>query len=86
MRSGSERNRRWLANLRRKVFDRAKGRCEYCQLQLTPETATLDHYVARSKGGSNGIGNMRLSCFACNNLKGNMSPAKWLARCQGVTS
>jgi 5-methylcytosine-specific restriction endonuclease McrA len=56
--------------LRRKIFERAKGRCEYC---LSPAKYALhpfeaDHIVPRSKGGSTSLENLALSC-GCHRFK-----------------
>jgi 5-methylcytosine-specific restriction endonuclease McrA len=49
-------------------------RCAYCQ---QPATATnhweIDHILPRSRGGSDRISNLALSCHACNQAKGNQT-------------
>ena len=58
--------------LRRLVFDRARGYCEYCRIHadevLLPHE--VDHIVAEQHGGKNTEENLCLSCFQCNRLKG----------------
>src|SRR5947199_7728775 len=61
--------------LRRRVRERAGGRCEYC---LFPEAPTLalhwvDHVVAEKHGGQTEEGNLALSCVLCNQRKGSDS-------------
>ncbi|MBK7779503.1 MAG: HNH endonuclease [Ardenticatenia bacterium] len=61
------------AQLRRRVHERAKDRCEYC---LIPETATLlkhevDHVIAVKHGGETTDDNLSLSCRLCNRRKGS---------------
>jgi 5-methylcytosine-specific restriction endonuclease McrA len=56
------------AALRRLVYDRAKGACEYCWM---PEIAVLvshevDHVIAEKHGGSTDKDNLALSCTVCN--------------------
>jgi hypothetical protein len=58
--------------LRRQVYERAKGCCEYC---LIPDTATftsheIDHIIAEKHGGRTKSENLALSCAACNKYKG----------------
>lgn len=62
------------------AFDRADreaalkaqgGRCKYCLIPLTLKTATRDHVVPRSKGGSNLRHNTVAACESCNKAKGN---------------
>ena len=56
------------ATLRRLVYERADGRCEYC---LTPESVALmahqvDHIIAQKHGGLSSPDNLALSCALCN--------------------
>ena len=60
------------AALRRLVFDRAAGRCEYC---LLPQAAVAyqhepDHIVPRQHDGQTEAGNLALACTRCNRYKG----------------
>ncbi len=60
------------AALRRLVYDRAGGCCEYC---LIPEALSLhrhepDHIVPRQHGGVSEPGNLALACMRCNRHKG----------------
>ena len=52
--------------------------CIYCNKecrrdveQCSPDKATVDHIVPTSKGGSRKMDNLTLSCFSCNQKKGN---------------
>jgi HNH endonuclease len=61
------------ASLRRMVFDRADGNCEYC---LIPESLALashqvDHAVSEKHGGETVSENLALSCSFCNQAKGS---------------
>ncbi|MDP6502005.1 MAG: HNH endonuclease, partial [Planctomycetota bacterium] len=61
------------AELRRKVNERAGGRCEYC---LIPESVTfvsheIDHIIAEKHGGPTESDNLALSCALCNKHKGS---------------
>ncbi|MDJ0800102.1 MAG: HNH endonuclease signature motif containing protein [Calothrix sp. MO_167.B12] len=61
------------AALRRLVYDRAKGACEYC---LIPEIAVLvsheiDHVIAEKHGGQTNENNLALACTICNKYKGS---------------
>ena len=60
------------AELRRFVFERAEGRCEYC---LLPQRVALhkhepDHIIPRQHGGQTQADNLALACFRCNRYKG----------------
>ena len=59
--------------LRRFVYDRAQGCCEYC---LIPEIASfasheVDHIIAEKHGGLTQEDNLALSCTLCNKHKGS---------------
>jgi HNH endonuclease len=59
--------------LRKLVYERAKGSCEYC---FFPEVATLashevDHIIAEKHGGLTEADNLAFSCVICNKLKGS---------------
>lgn len=45
--------------------------CWMCGIELTMDTATLDHIIPRSKGGTFALVNLRLACSPCNNKRGN---------------
>lgn len=51
--------------------------CFYCRLELTAETATLDHVVPRALGGSNKPSNLRLACRECQRTKADL-PIEYL--------
>ncbi|WP_082525042.1 HNH endonuclease [Pseudorhodoferax sp. Leaf274] len=65
------------AKARKAVFKRAKGKCEYCGMQLSLATMTLDHYYPRHLGGGNNRANLKCACTDCNNRKGPMHPFHW---------
>jgi len=58
-------------HLRQVVAERAKFRCEYCQLQqeLCPETFEVDHSMPRVLGGKAEPDNLCYACPVCNNAK-----------------
>jgi len=61
----------------RRLFDLAKGRCHYCDCEMTlrrnlDTSATIDHKLARASGGSNHRRNVVAACWSCNHAKGTM--------------
>lgn len=60
------------------LFNRSKGRCEYCGEAVTRASMTIDHYLPIACGGSSRRLNLRCSCSECNERKGSMMPADWL--------
>jgi hypothetical protein len=60
------------AALTRLVWQRAKGRCEYCRMPQAADDAPfeIDHIIARKHVGPTVASNLCLSCFYCNSFKG----------------
>jgi HNH endonuclease len=50
--------------------------CQWCQCPLTRTTATTDHLIPRSRGGSNAWHNLCLACRSCNQERKNNLPHK----------
>ena len=50
--------------------------CHWCGKQLTLQTATVDHVIPLSRGGSNGMDNVELACVKCNQDRGNRLPTE----------
>lgn len=61
------------AALTRLVWQRAKRRCEYCQMPQAADDATfeIDHIRSRKHHGPTAAGNLCLSCYYCNSFKGS---------------
>jgi HNH endonuclease len=59
--------------LRRLVFERAKGCCEYCLIPefLSVATYQVDHVIAEKHGGETILVNLALACPLCNLAKGS---------------
>ena len=60
------------AALRRSIYQRAEGRCEYCRIPdddaFMPHE--IDHIYAEKHGGETAESNLCLSCWICNRRKG----------------
>jgi 5-methylcytosine-specific restriction endonuclease McrA len=59
---------KWVA-----IFERDKGICQYCGVDLLSSfssywSATVDHIISRSSGGSDDESNLVLACPACNGI------------------
>ena len=54
------------------VERRAQGRCEYCRApqQVAGYRFHVEHIVPRSRGGTDDLSNLALSCGTCNFAKG----------------
>ena len=75
------------ARLRRRVQQRAAGRCEYCL--LSEEDAFFshepDHIIAKKHGGTTSYANLAWACFDCNRFKGSDIASKDLLTGQLVS-
>jgi HNH endonuclease len=60
------------AKLDRRVRERAKGVCEYCQLSqvVYPLSFEVDHVIAEQHHGKAQLNNLCLACPQCNRNKG----------------
>jgi 5-methylcytosine-specific restriction endonuclease McrA len=61
------------------LYEKQRGVCVYCAKPLGAEYHA-DHIVALSKGGSNWISNIQLTCGPCNNHKRATDPAEFARR------
>ena len=59
--------------LRKLVFDRADGRCEYCKVEERRGFSKhqIDHIIALKHGGETYENNLALCCMLCNLHKGS---------------
>jgi len=57
--------------LKRFVFNRATGCCEYCrsQARFAIESLVIEHIIPTSRGGETIADNLALACQGCNNYK-----------------
>jgi len=53
------------------LVDEFGSRCWWCGCDLPEKDLTLDHLKPKSRGGSNSLENLRLSCVSCNRSRGN---------------
>ena len=55
-------------SLEQRVWRRANGRCEYCQMsqRLDALTFEIEHIIPEKHDGKTTFSNLALACFACN--------------------
>jgi len=53
-------------------------KCAYCSVENVP--FEIEHILAKTKGGSNRVSNLCLSCHSCNQAKGNKSVEEFLKK------
>src|SRR6266581_3790212 len=57
------------------LLEKFGRQCAYCHISTVP--FEIDHQLPRSRGGSNRISNLVLSCHECNRAKGDKTAAEW---------
>ena len=55
------------------VYERYNGHCAICGRPVSPKRMTISHKTPLSKGGTNGMDNLLLSCWSCSQAKQNLS-------------
>jgi 5-methylcytosine-specific restriction endonuclease McrA len=68
----------WRKQVVKTLKKRDGDKCLWCQRKLSWRTATLDHLICRTHGGSDWPGNLALACRRCNNKRGQMTIEEWL--------
>lgn len=79
---GTHKPSEWYA-----LFRKVKGRCYYCKIEtdfittprLDPRHTEKDHLIPVSRGGSDAIENIVVSCRRCNMEKSTMTAAEYRA-------
>lgn len=69
---------------RRRVYEKAEGRCQLCGKKILYEEMTLDHIVPLSMCGDDVEANLQCACRSCNELKKNILPEDFLRRVANI--
>lgn len=59
---------------RRNLMLRDGGECQYCGVNVSLKTGTMDHVIPRSRGGTHTWDNVVLACSKCNQKKADKMP------------
>jgi len=62
---------------KKNLLIRDKEKCQYCLIQVTIKSGTIDHVIPRSKGGMHSWENVVLACSKCNQKKGCKLPSEF---------
>ena len=65
---------------RHTLYGRQEGHCNGCRVHFPFRHLTVDHVVARAKGGQDNPENLQLLCGACNSKKGTGRQAELVAK------
>ena len=60
------------------LLERENYACIYCDIHASKAKMEIDHVVPKSKGGTDSLNNLVLSCNACNQAKGNQDVQTYL--------
>ena len=55
------------------VYERYNGQCAICGRPVSRKRMIISHKTPLSKGGTNGMDNLLLSCWSCSQAKQNLS-------------
>lgn len=63
-----------------RLYGEQEGHCAGCDSHFEARHLTIDHIIARSKGGTDHLGNLQLLCGNCNAIKGDRGMEYLVAR------
>lgn len=66
-----QKTKRMIRFSKQNVFLRDEYICQYCGIDVDNKTATLDHVLPQSHGGTSSWLNCVTACSSCNSKKGN---------------
>jgi len=66
------------ADIYDRLFKLQQGKCACCKIDLTKQTAHIDHIYPISSGGTNTDDNIQLLCVSCNCSKHNKDPINFM--------
>lgn len=66
--------------VREYLLEKFGRKCAYCEATDVP--LEVEHFIAKSKGGTNRVANLTISCRDCNEDKGNLFPDEWMEKCR----
>jgi len=61
--------------VREYLLEKWGRKCAYCGVENVP--LEVEHIIPKSRGGSNGVSNLAVSCEPCNKTKGNSTAAEF---------
>ena len=62
------------------LYGKQEGKCAGCGHHFPFQNFTVDHIVAKSKGGTDHLENLQLLCNHCNSVKGTMDQSAFVAK------
>lgn len=68
------------------LIERQQFRCALSGRPLTPETASLDHIVPLSRGGTHELSNLWIVDYQVNTAKGTLTVEEFVTLCRDVAA
>ena len=68
------------------LFGKQEGKCIGCKVLFPFRNFTVDHVVAKSRGGTDHIDNLQLLCGACNSMKGSKTQEEFLVEVRNLSA
>lgn len=74
----AEKRHKKIQTKKERIFNKCNGKCCFCGMRLQMENPdkknymTIDHIVAKCKGGTNRDENLQALCWTCNELKNQL--------------
>lgn len=62
------------------IYAKCDGKCAICGKPVQFKHMTVDHKVPLSKGGTNELSNLQLSCLECNRMKSDFLTEEFMER------
>lgn len=72
--------KRYSAEQRKIIYQRANGRCKLCGRKIELNNFSLDHVIPLSMGGADSMSNLQASCRGCNFQKSYFLPDQFFDR------
>ncbi len=66
-----------IASRRKTLHKMQRGLCAYCHKVVKLEDATVDHRTPTSRGGTDDMSNLCMSCASCNESKGRRTSTEF---------
>jgi len=76
----------WGYEVKEYILYKYGHECQYCKGESSDPILEVEHKHPKSRGGSNAIKNLTLSCRPCNQAKNSFTPIEWLEVLQNKKS
>lgn len=82
--SNGKKRRKYSADVRKMIYDKAGGRCVLCGRKILFEDMTLDHIIPLAMNGPDEVENLQCTCELCNRAKASALPEEFIDRISSI--